>query len=118
MAQPTYVEQKSGAQASANRYSTLYWIPSRQPSSTTASDGWSGVNINSKGYKGVGIFCTMQEMADVHIAAWKKGLKSLYYCRAKAAGKVSVGTGGDTPLNSIQVRQKIEWAGECLSCEG
>lgn len=61
---------------------------------------------------------TMQEMADVHIAAWKKGLKSLYYCRAKAAGKVSVGTGGDTPLNSIQVRQKIEWAGECLACEG
>ncbi len=61
---------------------------------------------------------TMQEMADIHIAAWKKGLKSLYYCRAKAAGKVSVGTGGDTPLNSIQVRQKIEWAGECLSCEG
>jgi len=61
---------------------------------------------------------TMQEMADIHIAAWKKGLKSLYYCRAKAAGKVSVGTGGETPLNSIQVRQKIEWAGECLSCEG
>lgn len=61
---------------------------------------------------------TMQEMADIHIAAWKKGLKSLYYCRAKAAGKVSVGTGGDTPLNSIQVRQKIEWAGECLACEG
>jgi ribonucleoside-diphosphate reductase alpha chain len=61
---------------------------------------------------------TMQEMADVHIVAWKKGLKSLYYCRAKAAGKVSVGTGGETPLNSIQVRQKIEWAGECLSCEG
>jgi len=61
---------------------------------------------------------TMQEMADIHVAAWKKGLKSLYYCRAKAAGKVSVGTGGDTPLNSIQVRQKIEWAGECLSCEG
>lgn len=60
---------------------------------------------------------TMQEMADIHIAAWKKGLKSLYYCRAKAAGKVSVGTGGDTPLNSIQVRQKIEWAGECLACE-
>lgn len=62
---------------------------------------------------------TMQEMADIHIAAWKKGLKTLYYCRAKAAGKTSVGTGQESPLNAVAVRQKIEYDVEgCLSCQG
>lgn len=60
---------------------------------------------------------TAQEMSDVHMAAWKKGLKSLYYCRSKAASKASVGTGGDKPLNSVPVRAKIEYE-ECLSCSG
>lgn len=60
---------------------------------------------------------TMQEMSDLHMMAWRKGLKSLYYCRAEAAGKVEVGTGGDKPLNSIPVRQTIKYE-ECLSCSG
>jgi len=58
-----------------------------------------------------------QEMSDLHMLAWKKGLKSLYYCRAEAAGKVEVGTGGEKPLNSISVTQKINFE-TCLSCEG
>lgn len=62
---------------------------------------------------------TMQEMMDIHIAAWKKGLKTLYYCRAKAAGKTSVGTGQESPLNAVAVRQKIEYDVDgCLSCQG
>jgi ribonucleoside-diphosphate reductase alpha chain len=60
---------------------------------------------------------TLQEMSDLHMMAWKKGLKSLYYCRAEAAGKVDVGTGGDKPLNSIPVKQKIDFE-VCISCEG
>jgi ribonucleoside-diphosphate reductase alpha chain len=60
---------------------------------------------------------TLQEMSDLHMLAWKKGLKSLYYCRAEAAGKVEVGTGGDKPLNSIPVKQEIAYE-ECLSCHG
>lgn len=60
---------------------------------------------------------TAQEMSDLHVLAWKKGLKSLYYCRAEAATQVTVGTGGDKPLNAVPVRQKIEYE-TCLSCEG
>jgi len=60
---------------------------------------------------------TKQEMSDLHILAWKKGLKTLYYCRAEAPSKASVGKGDDAPLNAIPVRQKVEFD-ECLSCEG
>lgn len=60
---------------------------------------------------------TKQEMSDIHILAWKKGLKGLYYCRTEAAEKVDVGTGGDKPLNSVPVKFKIEYQ-ECLSCSG
>jgi ribonucleoside-diphosphate reductase alpha chain len=62
---------------------------------------------------------TKQEMSDIHIAAWAKGLKSLYYCRSKAASNVAIGTGGEKPLNAVAVRQKINYeANECLSCHG
>lgn len=60
---------------------------------------------------------TKQEMSDIHMAAWKKGLKSLYYCRGEAPTKVEIGTGGEKPLNAIPVKQKIEFE-TCLSCEG
>lgn len=60
---------------------------------------------------------TKQEMSDLHMLAWQKGLKTLYYCRAEAASKITVGTGGDKPLNAVPVRQKIEYD-ECLSCSG
>ena len=59
----------------------------------------------------------LQELSDVHMKAWKSGLKSLYYCRAKPSVKASVGTGGETPLNAVPVRTKIEYE-ECLSCQG
>lgn len=60
---------------------------------------------------------TIQQLSDVHMKAWKMGVKSLYYCRAKPKGKAQVGTGGDKPLNSVPVRTKIEYE-ECLSCQG
>ena len=60
---------------------------------------------------------TKQEMSDIHMMAWIKGLKSLYYCRAKAPTKAQVGTGGAQPLNAIQVRTTVEFE-ECLSCQG
>lgn len=61
---------------------------------------------------------TKQEMSDIHFAAWKKGVKSLYYCRGKSKKKAKVGTGGEMPLNSVPVRQTIEYSDGCLSCEG
>lgn len=58
---------------------------------------------------------TLEQMSDIHMSAWQKGLKGLYYCRSEAAGKTNVGTGGDKPLNSVPVT--IEY-GSCLACEG
>lgn len=60
---------------------------------------------------------TMQEMVDIHIYAWYKGLKSLYYCRSTTAVKVKVGNGRDAPLGALKVRKKIELE-ECLACQG
>lgn len=62
---------------------------------------------------------TAQELSDIHVAAWAKGLKSLYYCRSKSAVKANVGTGTDRPLNAVSVRAKIEYdSNVCISCEG
>ena len=65
----------------------------------------------------VGKGVTLQELSDIHMKAWKQGLKSLYYCRAKPATKAQVGTGGDKPLNAVLVKTKIEYE-ECLACQG
>lgn len=65
----------------------------------------------------VGKGITLQELSDIHMKAWKQGLKSLYYCRAKPATKAQVGTGGDRPLNAVPVKTKIEYE-ECLACQG
>ncbi len=60
---------------------------------------------------------TLQELSDIHMKAWLKGLKSLYYCRAESSTKAQVGTGAEKPLNAVPVRTKIEFE-ECLSCQG
>lgn len=60
-----------------------------------------------------------QQYCDVHIAAWAKGLKSLYYSRGQAPVKADVGTGVDMPLNAVKVKKFIEYNQEgCLSCHG
>lgn len=60
-----------------------------------------------------------QQYCDVHITAWVKGLKSLYYSRGQAPVKADVGTGGDMPLNAVKVKKFIEYnQDECLSCHG
>ena len=60
---------------------------------------------------------TLEEMSDIHMTAWTKGVPTMYYCRAEGADKADIGTGGDKPLNSVPVRKKIEYT-SCLSCEG
>lgn len=60
---------------------------------------------------------TLQELSDIHMKAWQKKLKSLYYCRTKPAAKAQIGTGGEKPLNAVPVRTKIEFD-NCLACEG
>lgn len=58
---------------------------------------------------------TKQQMSDVHFLAWKKGVKTLYYCRSEPAANVELGNGSNKPLNAVPV--KIEFD-ECLACEG
>ena len=44
---------------------------------------------------------------NIHIRAWKQGLKSLYYCRSTAATRASAG---------LRDREIIE-VDSCLSCQ-
>lgn len=61
---------------------------------------------------------TIDEMSDIHFYAWKKGLKSLYYCRGEGHSKANISK-GEKPLNSVDVKYKIEYNNDtCLSCEG
>lgn len=62
-----------------------------------------------------GPYLTKQEMSDIHVVAWRKGLKTLYYFRAEGVGKVELGNGTTAPLNAVPM--KIEYT-TCLSCEG
>lgn len=47
---------------------------------------------------------------DVHVAAWKKGLKTLYYLRSKAIRKAdNIGA---------KIERQVINTGDCVSCEG
>lgn len=61
----------------------------------------------------VGKDITLQEMSDIHMLAWSRGIKTLYYCR----GEKPMQTGADItqPLNRVDVSIDFE---ECLSCSG
>ena len=59
---------------------------------------------------------TLQELSDIHMRGWQKGVKTFYYCRSKPATRANLGTGGDKPLNAIPVKSKIEYD-ECLACQ-
>lgn len=58
---------------------------------------------------------TKEKMMDIVINAWKKGVKTLYYCRAEQAVQAKVGKGSEQPLNALPVEINYE---QCLSCEG
>lgn len=59
---------------------------------------------------------TLPEMSDIHMLAWSKGIKTMYYCRAQRAGDVQMmGKNTGQPLNKVDVNINFE---TCLSCEG
>ena len=65
-----------------------------------------------------------KELHDIHFQAWKKGLKSLYYCRSKSiqrAENVNKGTSTDVTKNVYskenESNNKDNNYGECLSCQ-
>ena len=65
-----------------------------------------------------------KELHDIHFQAWKKGLKSLYYCRSKSiqrAENVQSGSSTDVTKNVYSKEQesnnKDNNYEECLSCQ-
>jgi len=63
-----------------------------------------------------------KELHKIHFDAWKKGLKSLYYCRSKSiqrAENISDATKTDVTANVYKQKQKTEEPEyeECLSCQ-
>ena len=62
-----------------------------------------------------------KELHQIHFQAWKKGLKSLYYCRSKSiqrAENINNGSSTDVKMNVYkkQEAQETEYD-ECLSCQ-
>ena len=63
-----------------------------------------------------------RELHKIHFDAWKKGLKSLYYCRSKSiqrAENISDATKTDVTANVYKKKQTTEQPEyeECLSCQ-
>ena len=65
-----------------------------------------------------------KELHDIHFQAWKKGLKSLYYCRSKSiqrAENVTAGSSTDVTKNvyskNDESNNKDNNYEECLSCQ-
>ncbi len=92
-------------------------------------------DINSLTYRGYAVQdlcekCTFEEVAylvlngelhQIHFEAWKKGLKSLYYCRSKSiqrAENINSGSSTDIEMNVYKNKenQETEYE-ECLSCQ-
>tara|TARA_Y100000590_G_scaffold28364_1_gene31819 strand:+ start:3710 stop:5641 length:1932 start_codon:yes stop_codon:yes gene_type:complete len=62
-----------------------------------------------------------KELHQIHFQAWRKGLKSLYYCRSKSiqrAENINSGSSTDVELNVYKNKenQETEYE-ECLSCQ-
>ena len=63
-----------------------------------------------------------RDLHQIHYQAWKKGLKSLYYCRSKSIARAEVVATGSTKKK--QTEQQLELAAaastdyeECLACQ-
>ena len=54
-----------------------------------------------------------KEFHDIHFSAWKKGLKTLYYCRTEALGRAE-----DVSKSVTKHVYTPTDTGDCLSCEG
>ena len=62
-----------------------------------------------------------KELHQIHFQAWKKGLKSLYYCRSKSiqrAENINSGSSTDVEASVYQNKDNKEAEyEECLSCQ-
>ena len=64
---------------------------------------------------------TFGKVNSMHMYAWKKGLKSLYYCRSKSiqrAENINSGSSTDIEMNVYKNKENQEQEyEECLSCQ-
>ena len=61
-----------------------------------------------------------RELHQIHFQAWKKGLKSLYYCRSKSiqrAENINSGSSTDVEMNVYKKKNQEQEYEECLSCQ-
>ncbi len=64
-----------------------------------------------------------RELHQIHFQAWKKGLKSLYYCRSKSIQRAeNINSGSSTDVNKNLYNSEKEQSNqddyeECLSCQ-
>ena len=62
-----------------------------------------------------------KELHQIHFQAWKKGLKSLYYCRSKSIQRAeNVNSGSSTDITKNVYRKEVDTDpdyDECLSCQ-
>ena len=60
-----------------------------------------------------------KDLHQIHYQAWKKGLKSLYYCRSKSIQRAEVvnNSFAQTKKQKTQENQQTNDYEECLSCQ-
>ncbi len=58
-----------------------------------------------------------KELHQIHFQAWKKGLKSLYYCRSKSIQRAENVNNGLSTAATIKESKKEQDYEECLSCQ-
>lgn len=61
------------------------------------------------------------EISDIHMMGWAKGVKSFYYCRSDGTMKADIGSGKEKPLNAITTpapEQESNSELEMPCCEG
>ena len=57
-----------------------------------------------------------KELHQIHYQAWKKGLKSLYYCRSKSIQRAEVVNNSFAKTKKQKNQQTTDYE-ECLSCQ-
>ena len=58
-----------------------------------------------------------KELHQIHFQAWKKGLKSLYYCRSKSIQRAeNINNGLSTTVTAKETKEDQDYE-ECLSCQ-
>ena len=62
-----------------------------------------------------------EELSDIHMMGWIKGIKSFYYCRGDGTMKANIGSGKEKPLNAVIHEQEPDTKAsdiEVPCCEG